>query len=247
MLYELYHVKTSAQLQVMFGLGRKAKFPDEYSMVAKVEADSPEDLYRKTQHGDEGPWWAQTGTLIYNRRVRSTSSGDACKGPDGKVLRFGMNGLESVREGDEKEPPIIALMTEEEMKNNQDHVFVTCVKVENSNPEKVYPGSTQLECERCRAKVWISPGTLESFKIMPNASINCTDCVQEQTQRLKEEQDATGNEEGGSPQPSQGGGGGVLRSHSETPGTTPRKDSPDDSGQVFSDDTSRAENETSSR
>ena len=71
MEYQLYHAKNPT-----FGMGNRPKFPDEYEMVAVVEASSLEDIFRLTNH-IESDWTGNAEILeVIATYPRSTSVGD---------------------------------------------------------------------------------------------------------------------------------------------------------------------------
>lgn len=65
---------------------RKRVFPDDFVLVAEVNSDSLEEIYRLTNHIDEA-WWDNPGVKrIPENPVRSTSTGDLVILSDGRMF-----------------------------------------------------------------------------------------------------------------------------------------------------------------
>ena len=99
-----------AQIEVVhalkpnFGTGTNPIYPNGYITVATVEIPDgirPEDYLDKafmlTNHIDR-EWWKNAGvTLIGAPKHRSTSVGDVCVLPDGRVFRCSVMGWTEIR------------------------------------------------------------------------------------------------------------------------------------------------------
>jgi hypothetical protein len=77
MKFKIWHANNPT-----FGFGEQPKFPEEYTKVSLVEADSVADTFRITNHIDSD--WRMNDEVIesYKDRVRSTSIGDIVEDED---------------------------------------------------------------------------------------------------------------------------------------------------------------------
>ena len=70
-MIEVYHLR---EFEVC--IGADAEFPQDYDMVAEVQADDLEEGFRLTNTIDS-PWWEQDGVQLFVKPpLRSTSAGD---------------------------------------------------------------------------------------------------------------------------------------------------------------------------
>ena len=81
MRYEVWHSK-----EITSFLDPKPTFPEDYNMVAEVECEDEEDVFRATNHIDSD--WTKNPEVIVCRKnpCRSTSVGDVIVDEDGVAL-----------------------------------------------------------------------------------------------------------------------------------------------------------------
>ena len=62
---------------------------------------------------------------------------------------------------------------------------VVCCRVKDPEKDKewVVKGSTQVACFKCHHRVWISPGTWQTWKLMPGTPLLCMECVTEEVEK----------------------------------------------------------------
>src|SRR5690242_20026891 len=80
-LYDVYHA-----INPTFTLGPPRKWPHEYRLVARVEAEDLEQAFDLTNNV-EGPWTKNPGVRAVSHGLRSTSVGDVVLAPDGVPYR----------------------------------------------------------------------------------------------------------------------------------------------------------------
>jgi hypothetical protein len=205
MQYELWHVRETALKEVMFGLGRKAKFPEELMLIALIEAEDPEDVFRKTQHLDEGPWWHQhSGVQILTDwwKVRSTSMGDAVREVGGKAYRYAFLGVEEIHPEDDLSKTGINVISDEEIAAKEGPFVVMCSRVSECAKHAIIKGSKQFDCDGCGEKVWMSPATLQAFLKMKKPIRLCQQCVGKRIDQEREAESGEGTDQGRSVSPS---------------------------------------------
>jgi len=87
----VYHVE-----EPNFGMGEHPPFDDDYYWkVAELEASSPEEAFRMTNHVDK-PWWKNKGVLQHKDKARSTSVGDVIVCEDGRKWRVEMVSMSEI-------------------------------------------------------------------------------------------------------------------------------------------------------
>ena len=93
MIYEIYHAKNPT-----FGFGKTPKFPGEYDLVARVQANSIDDTFKITNHIDE-VWTSNSEVLeVIKPNPRSTSVGDIVKDKDRKYHYCDMVGWKEIKQ-----------------------------------------------------------------------------------------------------------------------------------------------------
>ena len=90
--YAVYHRKTLFEIDIFETDLLKLHWPEEYRLVASVEADNLEQVFAKTQHIDQEQssphhrgWWQNPGVELLDKS-RSTSVSDVIIGPDRHVM-----------------------------------------------------------------------------------------------------------------------------------------------------------------
>lgn len=89
-VYQVYHA-----VQPNFGFGEKLSFPKDFVLVAKVEAESLEEVFRLTNHIDHD-WRQNPGVMPSNVARRSTSVGDVVVEVGGKTWECAPCGWEEI-------------------------------------------------------------------------------------------------------------------------------------------------------
>ena len=82
--YSVYHRKTLIDINSFENAISRLNWPEEYHLVASVEAENLDQAYAKTQHIDQ-QWWQNTGVELL-AESRSTSIGDILIGPDCHIM-----------------------------------------------------------------------------------------------------------------------------------------------------------------
>lgn len=89
--FNVYHAKNPA-----FGFGKDGKFPEDFELIATVEAENPSEAFYLTNHINAS-WTKNEGIVkLYNTNPRSTSVGDVVEDDCGMVevcMPFGWKAL----------------------------------------------------------------------------------------------------------------------------------------------------------
>lgn len=98
MKYKVYHA-----INPTFGFGKQPEFPNEYELVAEVECDGVEDVFRITNHIDTN-WTGNPEVIeVYKTNgCRSTSVGDMAVDQNGKAFYCDMVGWKDVEGNGER-------------------------------------------------------------------------------------------------------------------------------------------------
>ena len=92
MLFKIWHAN-----HPRFGFGEQPKFPEAYTKIAHVEADSVADTFRITNHIDSD--WLENPEVQWNISggMRSTSVGDVVEDENGDFYRCENVGWEKMK------------------------------------------------------------------------------------------------------------------------------------------------------
>jgi hypothetical protein len=82
--YAVYHRKTLFEIDIFETDLIQLHWPEDYRLVASVEAENLEQVFAKTQHIDH-EWWQNPGVELLDK-FRSTSVSDVIIGPDRHVM-----------------------------------------------------------------------------------------------------------------------------------------------------------------
>lgn len=90
-VYEVWHLADDGDRPVRDG-GNTAHFPDDYKLVARVEAHNANEVYWMTHHRDGDPWWEVPGVECVRESNRSTTINDVVVDSDGEISFCGRQG-----------------------------------------------------------------------------------------------------------------------------------------------------------
>jgi len=61
---------------------------------------------------------------------------------------------------------------------------VVCARVRPASDNSwVVPGSIQVACFKCRHRIWLSPATRQTWKLMPGTPLVCLECATQENEK----------------------------------------------------------------